>query len=167
MNHWYVPGVLTSTPTSLPRAKNLSRESEHRWGTSHRDPISFAYPHIKSLVRAPDGLKNYLHEHTYRIVFLRLKNSSIPNYQSLAYHERLDLALTEGIITNSIRTLIYQIEFEKNPKTLISVFLNFFKEIQKSPLEFQPTFNELLSDRDIFRDDEDAFNLNRGYIRVL
>ena len=55
----------------------------------------------------------------------------------------------------------------KNPIKLISVFLNFLKEIQESPLEFQPIFSQLSSDAEIFERDEEAQRLNRNYIRVL
>lgn len=167
MKHWNVPGVVTWKCSSLPRAKNLSRETEHVFGTSRRDPIAFAYFHIKALTKSPDSLKEYLHAHVLRIVFLRLKSSSIPEYQSLSHYQRLDLALTDGIITQSVRTLIGQIEFEANSKILISVFVNFLKEIQESPLEFQPVFQQLLEDKEIFQEDEEALRLNQGFIRVL
>ena len=167
MKHWSVPGVFTDTPKSLPRAKNLSREAEHHCGTSKRDPIAFSYFHVKGLIKLPDALQNYLYTHAFRIIFQRLENSSMPNYQNLGYNERLDLALNEKIISQSIRSLLFQIEFEKNPIKLISVFLNFLKEIQESPLEFQPIFSQLSSDAEIFERDEEAQRLNKNYIRVL
>jgi hypothetical protein len=167
MKHWYVPGVYTRPSIALPRSKNLSRDSEHVYGTSHRDGICFSYTHIKSLINFPESLQNYLYTHAYRIIFKKLENSSIPNYQSLSYHERLDLCITEGLITESLRALVYQIEFETDPIRLISVFLNFLKEIQNSPLEFQPLFDQLVKDKEIFEDETEVKSLNKNFVRVL
>ena len=146
MKHWYVPGVYTYKPETLPIAKNLSRNIENIFGTSLRDPIAFSYSNIKSLFDSNGGLQEFFYTHAYRIVFSRLEKSSI---------------------TESLRTLVFQIEFEKDRRALVSIFLNFLKEIQKTPLEFQPLFSQLVEDKDIFTDDEEIRVLNKNFVRVL
>ena len=79
MKHWYVPGVYTYKPETLPIAKNLSRNIENIFGTSLRDPIAFSYSNIKSLFDSNGGLQEFFYTHAYRIVFSRLEKSSIPN----------------------------------------------------------------------------------------
>jgi hypothetical protein len=167
MKHWCVPGVTTNPIASLPRAKNLCRETEHIYGTSNRDPLSFSYYHIKSLMKTPEILQNYLYTHALRIIFLRLDKSKHPKYESLNVNERLDLALTERILTESLRALVFQIEVETEPFALVAVFVNFLKEFRKSPLEFQPLFNQLVGDKDIFGQDEEVLSLNRNFTRML
>lgn len=167
MKHWYVPGVTTQAPTTLPRSKNLSRESEHIFGTSKRDPLAFAYNYIKSILISPETLQQYLACHIFRLIFLRLDKSTLPKYECLSHNERLDLALTEGILNESLRSLVYQIENESNSKVLISVFLNFLKEFQRSPVEFQPLFSQLIEDKEIFEDDLEAFEMNNSIVRIL
>ena len=167
MKHWYVPGVTTKSPTTLPRSKNLSRETEHIYGTSKRDPLALAYHYIKSLQGSPETLQEYLSCHIFRLIFLRLDRSSIPKYESLSHNERLDLALTSGILNETLRSLVYQLETEADPKTLLSVFLNFLKHFQKSPIEFQPLFSQLLEDKEIFEEDFDTIELNDTIIRIL
>jgi hypothetical protein len=167
MKHWYVPGVTTAAPLTLPRMKNLSRETEHVYGTSRRDPIAFAYQTIKGLIDSPEELQLYLNDHIFRLIFLRLDKSSIPRYEKLSHNERLDLALTEGILDDSLRSLVFQIQTERSSKVLLSVFLNFLKNFQSEPLEFQPLFSQLISDKEIFEEDEEAINSNNLIIRVL
>ena len=167
MKHWYVPGVTTKSPATLPRSKNLSRETEHTFGTSKRDPLAFAYNYIKSLQNSPETLQDYLTCHIFRLIFLRLDKSSIPKYECLSHNERLDLALTEGILNESLRSLVYQIENERNAKVLCSVFINFLKEFQKTPVEFQPLFSQLLEDKEIFEDDLEAIGMNNTIVRIL
>jgi hypothetical protein len=167
MKHWFVPGVTTENPSTLPRRKNLSRETEHVYGTSKRDPLALAYDAIKSMVSNPQSLQSYLQYHVFRLIFLKLNKSSIPNYEKLSHNERLDLALTEGIINHSLRSLVFQIETETNPQVLLSVFLNFLKQFQSSPLEFQPLFRQLVEDREIFEENDEISDLNHKVIRVL
>jgi hypothetical protein len=167
MKHWYVPGVVTNEPATLPRARNLERTTEHIHGTSCRDALAFAYSHIKALTKVPETLQNYLLGHTYRLIFMRMDQKSKAKYESLSHNERLDLALTSGIITESIRSLIFQIEFERETKVLIAVFVNLLKELEKGPLEFQPLMQQLLGDEELFQADEEATRLNKGIIRVL
>ena len=167
MKHWFVPGVTTEHPSTLPRRKNLSRETEHLYGTSQRDPLSLAYNSIKDLSSSPQLLQRYLRDHVFRLIFLKLNKSSIPRYEKLSHNERLDLALTEGIINDSLRSLVFQIETESNSQVLLSVFLNFLKQFQSSPLEFQPLFRQLAEDKEIFSENEEIIDLNRQVFRVL
>src|SRR5574343_1222700 len=109
MKHWFVPGVTTESPSTLPRRKNLSRETEHMYGTSRRDPLALSYDTIKSMISSPETLQVYIKDHVFRLIFLKLNKSSIPNYEKLSHNERLDLALTEGIINDSIRSLVFQV----------------------------------------------------------
>ncbi|CAG9316054.1 unnamed protein product [Blepharisma stoltei] len=167
--HWYVPGVSHHNPKSLPKAKNISRDFEHISGTSKRDHLAIAYNTVKDLYfrRSSTSLKNYMIIHTQRIVNEKLDAAGFHNFHRLSDNERIDLALTQNLLTISTVTHLHQLQTESNPRALVSIFINFLREIQPSPLYFEPLITLLSSDSKIFPEDEEIRKINRNVVRRI
>lgn len=167
--HWYVPGVVHTSSPSLPQAKNLSRNFEHISGTSKRDALALAYSTITDLYnqRSHENLKNYLNIHAHRLVNEKLGIAGFKNYHRLSHNERVDLALAKSLLNISTVTHLQQLEQETDGRKLLSIFINFLREIQSAPLYFEPLISLVRSDARIFPEDSEMQKINRNIVRRI
>ena len=165
MNHWLVPGVSPTHTQSLPRGPNLTRAAESVLGTSKRDSVAFSYSHIKKLLDSNqvEALREFLVATVLRLVCSALHKQHV----KLSVEERLDLALVAGVLRPGQRMQIQQLLTEADPRRLLTVFLILLRELQPSPLYFEPLVTLCMKDESLFPASADVDFLNRTCLRSL